>query len=200
MEAPLCAAPGRHGGLRGICMRTTSVIIAGCLLSGALGTGCSVARNVAKTIVIEPAHYSARHDGYRLKKETLRAADVGWQNSHGAGGPYSPDFCAGFKEGYADYLQFGGNGEPPAVPPRHYWGQMSPQGRAAAQEWFAGFRVGSAQARQEGMRETIIVPVSTSALVSEPCEYGYLWLDDPGETSSHRPAAEVPITRTLWVR
>lgn len=75
---------------------------------------------------------------------------------------YSKDYGLGFKEGFADYLDAGGNGQPPAVPPfryrlAHY---QTPQGYAAIQDWYAGFRHGAAVARTTGFRDTIVIPIS----------------------------------------
>jgi hypothetical protein len=74
----------------------------------------------------------------------------------------SSDYACGFKAGYADYLDAGGTGEPPGVPPACYRLECyeTPEGQQAIQDWFAGFRHGAAEARASGLRDTIVVPVS----------------------------------------
>lgn len=67
----------------------------------------------------------------------------------------SPDYVAGFRDGFVDYVYAGGTGEPPPVPPRRYWnvGLRSPGGKARANDWFAGFRHGARSAHDGGYRE-----------------------------------------------
>jgi hypothetical protein len=76
--------------------------------------------------------------------------------------PYSKHYVAGFIEGYVDYLDAGGHGEPPVAAPFCYQltKYKTPAGIEAAQEWFAGFRYGAAVARASGLRDLILVPLS----------------------------------------
>src|SRR5262249_52047092 len=73
----------------------------------------------------------------------------------------SCDYREGFVEGFADYLDFGGTGEPPPVPPPGYrlFGYMTPDGLAAMDEWKRGFRHGSATARASNLRDLVTLPV-----------------------------------------
>jgi hypothetical protein len=75
---------------------------------------------------------------------------------------FSAAYRKGFLKGYADYLYYGGKGEPPPVPPLCYLllHDQNPPGHAEAQDWFAGFRHGAAEARNSGRREFIEVPLS----------------------------------------
>jgi hypothetical protein len=75
---------------------------------------------------------------------------------------YSVDHGRGFRAGYADYLDAGGNGEPPAVPPFRYRlsPYQTPQGYQAIEDWYAGFRHGAAVAQGSGLREVIVLPLS----------------------------------------
>src|SRR5262249_54514056 len=84
-------------------------------------------------------------------------------------GEPSTDYACGFKAGFADYLDAGGTGEPPVVPPYRYrlMGSQTPEGRQAVLDWFAGFRHGSAAARASGWRELIVIPVSALPVSSE---------------------------------
>jgi hypothetical protein len=76
--------------------------------------------------------------------------------------PFSPDERRGFIDGYVDYLEAGGTGEPPALPPRKYWKAVynTPQGRLAVQHWFQGYEFGAAMAKLSGHRQLVTIPVS----------------------------------------
>ena len=77
---------------------------------------------------------------------------------------YSSDHARGFRAGFADYLDGGGTGEPPLVPPKRYWHTcyQTPSGRHAIEDWFAGYRHGAAIAKTSGCRNLITVPSSLS--------------------------------------
>jgi hypothetical protein len=74
--------------------------------------------------------------------------------------PISPDFACGFKDGFVDFVERGGNGEAPPNPPWYY--QLarydSLQGRQGQQDYNAGFRAGSATGRASGLRELVLIP------------------------------------------
>jgi hypothetical protein len=75
---------------------------------------------------------------------------------------YSRSYACGFEEGFVEFLDGDGTGEPPAAPP---WGYrtpryLTPEGRQEVDDWFAGFRHGAAVARASGLRETVVVPLA----------------------------------------
>lgn len=144
-------------------MRSSYAIV---LISGLaiLSSGCSVAWNALNTTVVEPARYPTCLEDVLLKVRACRLAEDAWKKVQD-GRDYPKDYRKGFREGFVDYLRFGGNGEPPPVPPRQYWSQDSPGGRQAAQDWFAGFRHGAAMAHSSGNRELIVIPVSATLAV-----------------------------------
>jgi hypothetical protein len=78
------------------------------------------------------------------------------------------DYARGFKAGFIDYLEFGGNGEPPPVPPFRYRlsPYQTPQGYQAILSWYAGFRHGSGEANLSGIRNTIVLPLSSPPINS----------------------------------
>jgi len=98
--------------------------------------------------------------------------------------PYSEDYVCGFISGYVDYLDAGGNGEPPAMPPDRYqsFKYKSPQGQKAILDWFAGFRHGAGMARESGMRELIVLPLSLPPKSS----------DNVASEQATQPTARVP--------
>src|SRR5205807_2557372 len=73
---------------------------------------------------------------------------------------HSEDYAQGFKDGYAEYLYRGGDGEPPLLPPKRYRHvrYQTPQGYMAAEDWFAGYRHGAAVAHHTGARRWITGP------------------------------------------
>lgn len=82
----------------------------------------------------------------------------------------SKDYERGFLRGFTDFLDFGGTGTPPPLPPHRYWFicHQTPAGHQAIQDWYAGFQHGSAMAGGSGRRELVIVPTSVVALPPGP--------------------------------
>jgi hypothetical protein len=103
-------------------------------------------------------------DDVHLKKRLRQIAARAWDDysrAH-AGQGFSPDFADGFRAGYADFLYSGGPGLPPAVPPFPYQLRRyeSPEGHLAIEQWYAGFSLGSEVARDSGLRENVVIPLS----------------------------------------
>ncbi len=127
--------------------------------------GCSPITNTVRTLIIEPGEYCLRVESRAERKRDDALALVAW-NEHLASCPdseFTESFERGFKEGFADYLYAGGSGNPPPVPPRCYWGPKyeTPEGHMAVEDWFAGFRLGSALAVSSGYRNLVTIPAST---------------------------------------
>lgn len=112
----------------------------------------------------------------------------------------------GFVEGFVDYVEAGGNGEPPYLPPFRYRLTLfrTPDGVAAIEDWYAGFRHGAAIAKESGLREYSYVPlpgyaipkdlnsnattetVKPASLKQKPVAEGSPW-DQPGNLPMPRP-------------
>jgi hypothetical protein len=126
--------------------------------------GCGPFVNATRTLVIEPLQFCERGDKAAELIHDRRLADDSWKQlkSTGLVTEFSADYERGFKDGYTDYLFAGGNGQPPPVPPRDYWGvrNKTPEGQQAAEDWFAGYRHGAAAAMDSGLRPLMIVPAS----------------------------------------
>ena len=75
---------------------------------------------------------------------------------------FSVHYIQGFKDAYADYLNFGGSADPPPLPPRRYRKvtNQTPEGRQAIENWFAGFRHGAKAAQDSGYRQLVTVPTT----------------------------------------
>src|SRR5579862_8067979 len=60
-----------------------------------------------------------------------------WQDLKKARPDLSSDFGKGFRDGFADYLEYGGEGNPPLMPPACYRTSFyeTPDGLRAIEEW-----------------------------------------------------------------
>jgi hypothetical protein len=86
-----------------------------------------------------------------------------WGEAWMAGGEVTSDgaFGEGFVDGFADYLDHGGSGNPPAAPPNQYrfgWA-LSPEGHAEAARYSRGWAAGARAAQASGLRKHSLVPV-----------------------------------------
>jgi hypothetical protein len=134
-----------------------------------LSSGCALfvdaSRNFAVSLARPVERARERHRNYRW-------AEQAWAETCAADGaePRSPDYAAGFKDGFAEYLFRGGNGEPPLVASLCYRGAryQTPQGYQAIQDWFTGYRHGASVAKKSGAREWITGPSSLRAATPGP--------------------------------
>lgn len=128
-------------------------------------SGCTISDNFTRTLVLEPLQYCDYFDVHRAHSRHCHMAKKVWKTfqKKKSIGHFSDDYACGFREGFTDFLDAGGTGQPPPLPPRRYWRDRyaNPQGRQAVQEWFAGFRHGAAMARASSAREYAMVPLST---------------------------------------
>ncbi len=92
--------------------------------------------------------YSPFWDKLNVKKTAKLRGDkalwrLGWQSKD----CFSSHFRSGFRQAYRD-ISRGGSGQVPAIPPEKYWSAYyrTERGRAKAQDWFEGYRVGAGQA------------------------------------------------------
>jgi hypothetical protein len=161
--------------------------------------GCGPITYATRTLVIEPVHYCLTADNLLETHRNYQLAESSWKAIVHAepGVSYSADYAAGFKDGFADYLYAGGTGEPPPLPPRHYWKfrYETPQGHQAIEDWFAGFRHGAAVAQQSGYREWVLLPAAVPPrTLSEPAAEVLPELPamPPSETVLPPPRAAAP--------
>ncbi len=138
-------------------------------------------------------------DEHRITSRNLRLARQAWTDICQASPErfFSPDYADGFVEGYADYLESGGNGQPPAVPPFRYRlsRYQTPQGLLAIEDWYAGFRHGSDSARASGLREVFVLPLSAppiNAVENKPVVPASVSPAAPLELPPPRPLIETP--------
>jgi len=127
-------------------------------------TGCLLSRNVAHNLANEAAQ---QWDERKLSRQLRADARNAWEGyCSQTGGFFTDEFAHGFRDGYADLLEFGGDGCPPAVPPLRYRRRdyLTPDGHARVRDFYDGFKAGSDVAAASGRRPYLMVPV----LVSDP--------------------------------
>jgi hypothetical protein len=126
-------------------------------------TGCQLVSNAYHNLSYEVKLSSAevQEHGYYEK-----LALASWQETvQGDDCREIPkDYERGFKDGFIDFVEFGGSGKPPSVPPKCYWEPQyrTPDGAAAIQAWYAGFRQGVAVAQRSGYRRWVTLPTAQS--------------------------------------
>lgn len=97
-------------------------------------------------------------------------AEAAYKAACGRGARHSDPFHDGFVDGFIDYVEAGGTGEPPYLPPFRYRltkYRTADGGVAVAEAWYAGFREGSAAARASGLRELNFVPLPGPAVTAD---------------------------------
>jgi hypothetical protein len=162
-------------------MRTLGIlaIMAVC----ATAAGCSgFVRSIERNFTVLPLQ---GFDECRMKcRNHLRAVEAWDMLEESSPEHYTPDFADGFVAGYADYLDNGGNGDPPAIPPFRYRTvkYQTPDGVEAINQWYAGWRHGTLMAKASGMRELEVIPLSAPPINAVPPDN-----DVPGTLSPPQP-------------
>ena len=144
--------------------RRYSIQLGAFLLVVSLQTGCGVTKQIADNVVIHPLEWNRYSDalGRHLRDKTL--AEEAWDEVVCRDGDvYSRHYRRGFFDGFEDYLDLGGTGDPPVAPPRTYWRvyYQNAEGHQAIQDWFEGFRHGASVARASGVRDFVVLPLSS---------------------------------------
>jgi|GEM_PF-5093849 len=129
---------------------TTTTFLTGC------GLFSDTRRNLAHEAHMTRDDYFVKKQHYRLAEDSLREF-----NHSGPGYALSEDFHCGYLEGYVDYLDKGGNGEPELTPPKGYRVETyyTPEVRAALENYYAGFRAGSRTAQASNVRSLRVLPL-----------------------------------------
>ena len=143
------------------------------VLCCAVGTGCFRASSSAPDSFLLQAYRNVTEapirdlDEVEFLKVTRRHAEESWNRYLAScGHRLSKAYHNGFVEGFVDYVQAGGTGEPPYLPPFRYrlTPFRSPDGTSLIEEWYAGFRQGAAAAKESGLREFSYVPLPGYAI------------------------------------
>jgi hypothetical protein len=184
-------------------MRPQWMIIAAVLLCVS-ASGCRMTAQITRNLVFETCLFTDEVKGKVYYRMLANSAWKSYQGEH-PDCASSTDFAKGFKRGYADYLEYGGDCcLPRPLPPLRYLKVRyeSPEGRAATVAWLDGFRAGATAAKASGYRELIVVPVGKSdhppgggppmPAIAPPADGTLV----PG-TGVVTPAEELPSPRTL---
>ncbi len=140
----------------------------GAVLLPLMAAGCNVYSLAIANLTAEP-HLAWTE--WVIRQELRQQARAAWQEVQSQYPDAVPEFREGFLDGYVDYLDRGGNGSPPAVPPAKYTRHpryFTPQGHWRLQQYFAGFQLGQELAMASGQRQYLTVPVQLSPPAAEP--------------------------------
>lgn len=128
------------------------------------GPGCALVEDSCRNVIVG---IKAPIEEQREKARNRQWAESAWREvaCTANAGPHSEDYAQGFKDGFAEYLFRGGDGEPPLIAPLHYRDAkyQNEAGYHAIEDWFAGYRHGSTMARESGARKWIVGPSSLQA-------------------------------------
>jgi hypothetical protein len=141
-----------------------SAVNGGCFLTSSATGGWDLFTNSFRNAI----HNTVRCiDDAVLTLRNYHQAEEAWDllSTCSPGRRYSADFEEGFKAGFIDYLDAGGNGQPPAVPPLRYQLCADDAAQHAAQDWFTGFRLGASVA--SGLREASLVSLADPSTALE---------------------------------
>jgi hypothetical protein len=127
---------------------------------GVLVCGCQVIGDAVHNLAFETCLCTDNVVAKAYYEKMATATLSKWQATHRAP-KNAQDFSHGFKDGFADYMESGGPGGAPPVPPQRYWmtAYQTPAGRQATEAWFAGFKEGAAAAKAMGARNLVVIPV-----------------------------------------
>ncbi|MFG0335807.1 MAG: hypothetical protein ACF8TS_20800 [Maioricimonas sp. JB049] len=113
-----------------------------------------------------------------------------WKHVH-----FRRDFADGFKSGYFDGLQGGGEC-PPVLPPRKYWSvhNRGPDSEARVVAWFDGYMMGSAEALIDGSANRGRVLTSAEIYGRFGKQPEVVWPDNADVPAAAPPPSAPPAT------
>jgi hypothetical protein len=165
---------------------------AGCLAPAL--AGCNIFYYAAKNAVNEPIELCDQVSRtHHLRKQARAAwAEVRAQYPRKA---FTAEFRDGFIDGYADYLDRGGAGEPPVVPPKKYTRNdyLNPDGHVLIKDYVLGFKYGSDVAIATGQRQFLVVPVLLPVTNPNPPAFNIQPGGHPAATPGAGDPAAVPL-------
>ncbi|MHB1426398.1 MAG: hypothetical protein ACYC3I_24815 [Gemmataceae bacterium] len=141
-------------------LRTAFVTIGLCVLA----SGCQLTWDITRNLAFQTC---LNTNAIASKIEYRHMANLALveYSSHHPEPTQSVDFVKGFKQGYAEYLEYGGSEIPPPAPPVKYWKikYQNKEGRLATSMWNAGYKEGATAAKASGARNFIVVPFNKIA-------------------------------------
>ncbi|HMO36355.1 MAG TPA: hypothetical protein PKA06_09950, partial [Gemmatales bacterium] len=181
-------------------MRVRHLLLAAFLLGSLLQTGCGLGKQLSTNLIFDPLKWDRYSDGIARHIRDKNLAEEAWDEICSRDGDvYSRHYRRGFFDGFQDYLDSGGTGDPPTLPPRSYWRiyYQTPEGYEAIQDWFEGWRHGASVARASGIRDYITVPVSS---IPTPEVSDAIQSSDFRPSSYREPAEAIPAPGTAKPR
>lgn len=139
-------------------MKSLRIPLSIALTTSTLMTGCSLVSETRKNLAHE-AHMSK--DDYFVRKQHLQLAEDSLRESNRGGYALSEDFHCGYLDGFVDYLDNGGNGEPSLTPPKGYRVETyyTAEVQKALENYYAGFRAGTRAAQASNVRSLRVLPL-----------------------------------------
>ena len=128
-------------------------------------TGCSVWQLARRSSCYEPKCYDLCKEEKRECRLYRRWANEVWANQAGSE-PVPEQYYEGFISGFVDHVFSGGDGTPPAVPPRKFWRVNQRNASSNYEHWLDGFSAGATAALQGGFRQRIVMPISRDVAVA----------------------------------
>lgn len=130
-----------------------------------LATGCTVYRQINDNLHYETKLFkSVEKQECNIEKDSEELLKIiAGKHPHKV---FSCDFRDGFKDGYRDFLIYGGPCRPPAAPPPKYRTAkyLTPHGHCEVRDYFLGFQYGVECADSTGRRQFFTLPI----LVTDP--------------------------------
>jgi hypothetical protein len=149
--------------------------------------GCNIFYYSAVNALNEPIELCEQVTrSHHLRKQARAAwAEVRAQYPRKA---FTAEFRDGFIDGYADYLDRGGMGGPPVVPPKRYTRNdyLNPEGHHLVKDYILGFKYGTDVAIATGQRQFLVVPALLPVIDPGP----------PAFNVVNPPAPDRPATGT----
>ncbi len=180
------------------------------VLLAAVGlTGCSIGQSIGNYL----AYNDTQNDFVMGWRNRVWARQAWHEQKHQfAGHQQFRAFGEGFRAGYVNVAS-GGNGCPPAVPPRKYWSwkYQTPEGQCKVAAWFEGFTYGAQAAESDGAGNFQQIQVSHAievqyspefqagkmpvvpggTVIMEPVPQGQP-IPDTGASGTYLPGAPIP--------
>lgn len=167
--------------------------LAGCL-APALG-GCNIFYYATKNAINEPIELCDQLSRtHHLRKEARECwKEVRRQYPRKA---FTAEFRDGFIDGYADYLDRGGDAALPVVPPKKYTRNdyLTPEGHEKIRDYFLGFKYGLDAALATGKRPFLTVPALLPDHPEGPPTFN---VQPDGPPPLPEPPASLPTPRPL---
>ena len=125
-----------------------------------LATGCTVSRQIAANVFFEKKlFHSVEKQEHRIEEDAEELLKtIAGRHPHKE---FTHDFRSGFKDGYRDFLIYGGPIRPPASPPPRYRTakSLTPHGHCKVRDYNLGFLYGAECAEATGKRQFFTLPI-----------------------------------------